>query len=809
MIKLFEADVINFNNNGIGILNNITKAYSDNVLNALFGADFEVTYDEREKWKEIINGRIIYADEQPFRIYKTVKKLRSLSVYTRHVFWDLLNNEVRDIRPTDKSGQGAMNDILGATNYPHPFTALCDIGTLNTQYYINKNPVECLIGTDSLITRWGGELKLDKWLISILGQIGTDSGVSIAYRKNMLSIDVEENYDSLITRMRPKGKDGLELPEVYVDSQYIDSYPSPIIREVSFDIGIDEENEITEAMAIEQLRSAANQYYIDTKCDIPLTNIKVNMALLENTEEYKSFQDLVRVNLGDTVTCKHLDLGINHKMKVIRIKKDLLTGKNAEVELGDFKQGLPSAFTKIENTFKDMSEVIANNKSSLQLAIDNATELLTTALGGYVVKRNGELLIMDTEDPATATKVWRWNINGLGYSDTGINGPYGLAMTMDGRIVANFITTGVLTSILIQSDNYVQGVSGMEINLNDGTIDARNFKLNSLGSVDISGNLTQRNANGNLAVEIKNSGLRVYDWQKVDDFVGGITSTVFMENGRGMTAFYGDIGNPIHLGHKLEDGKISRTISIDDSGTELGGLGIIVMMRDLALINNAILSFAGSDYTIPIGNIYNTDGTNNMVYTFNPNVGGSFFISSLDDNTGDFATAKAIIDGSGIYIFGDISCSGTKNRIVNTSYGEVALNAYETADCLFGDVGEGQIGEDGLCYIYLDPVFAETIDTTHKYQVFTQLYGRGELFVIERNENYFLIEGTPNLHFAWEIKAKQRDYTTNRLEIKEPHKAEDRNVTNLEAPTDFEYGDQGNHYYEEFIKEEFYFENNN
>ena len=490
MIKLFEANATVFTSNGIRILNNVAKAYSEEVLNGLYSAEFEVVYDELGKWKDIINGMIIFADEQPFRIYKTKKNLRSLTVYTRHVFWDLLNNEVRDARPTNKTAQGAMDDILSGTNYTNSFTAFSDVSTISTQYYINKNPIDCLIGSDSLITRWGGELKLDKWLIKILVERGTDNGVSVAYRKNMLSVDVEEDYDPLITRMRPLGVEGLELPEVYIDSPYIDNYLSPIVREISFDV----DNET-------DLRAAANQYYIDTKSDIPLTNIKVDIALLENTKEYKSFQNLVRINLGDTVTCKHLDLDINYKAKIIRIKKDLTTGKNAEVELGSFKKNLTSAFTKIQNTFNDISEVIVNNKSSLQLAIDNATTLLTSALGGYVVKRNGEMLIMDTEDPATAVKVWRWSINGLGYSSTGINGPYGLAITMDGNIVADFITVGTLTGVKIES------VLGNE-------------------RIEIEGTSIKSFSNDKKAIDISKREIDFFDWGTSNIIRGGLSGTL-------------------------------------------------------------------------------------------------------------------------------------------------------------------------------------------------------------------------------------------------------------------------------------------
>jgi hypothetical protein len=82
---------------------------------------------------------------------------------------------------------------------------------------------------------------------------------------------------------------------------------------------------------------------------------------------------------------------------------------------------------------------------------------------------------------------------------------------------------------------------------------------------------------------------------------------------------------------------------------------------------------------------------------------------------------------------------------------------------MFGDVGEGTIGEDGKCYIWLDPVFAQTV-TTNQYQVFLQKYGNGDCCVSERNGSYFVVDGTPGMAFGWEIKAKQRDYDQRRLE---------------------------------------------
>ncbi|NBI05760.1 phage tail spike protein [Senegalia massiliensis] len=545
MIKLFEKDAIDFKSNGLGILKSVIRAEGEEVLNSKFFAEFDILYDKEEKWREVYQERIIFSDGQPFRIYNIRKNLSGITVYTRHIFWDLIHNEVRDIRPNNKNCLFAMQNVLYNTNYPHNFTAYSDIDRLNTQYFINRNPVNCFISDDSIITRWKGELKLDKFKISILNQRGRDVGITIKYRKNMQDIDVEENYDDLITRMRPKGYDGLELPEIYVDSQYINNYREPYIEEVEFpDIKINEDEGITESMAINNLRAAALKYYENTECDIPKTNIKVDMVLLENTVEYKKYKDLVRVEVGDIVTCQHLDLGIDYKAKIIRIKKNHLTGKNAEVELGSFKENLNNSFSKIENTFKDISNTIKNNKTDLQKAIDEATQLLTSALGGYVVKRNGELLIMDTEDPATATHVWRWNLNGLGYSSTGINGPYGLAMTIDGKIVADFITTGTLNAGLIKagiissSDNSSWwNVESGEFNFKDKIIFQDNeFTMILSNGKTIEDNISDSEASSKSYADDINSEIQ----QKFDTGKFPLTGTHYKFDGNSFTIGGGD-----------------------------------------------------------------------------------------------------------------------------------------------------------------------------------------------------------------------------------------------------------------------------
>lgn len=118
-----------------------------------------------------------------------------------------------------------------------------------------------------------------------------------------------------------------------------------------------------------------------------------------------------------------------------------------------------------------------------------------------------------------------------------------------------------------------------------------------------------------------------------------------------------------------------------------------------------------------------------------------------------------------------LTITGTKSRLASTeNYNDRLLYCYETPSPLFGDIGEGKIDETGKCYIFLDDVFAETIDTDCIYQVFLQSYGQGECYITERTSSYFIVEGTINLSFSWEIKAVQRDFDTIRLE--EPQESE-------------------------------------
>lgn len=136
------------------------------------------------------------------------------------------------------------------------------------------------------------------------------------------------------------------------------------------------------------------------------------------------------------------------------------------------------------------------------------------------------------------------------------------------------------------------------------------------------------------------------------------------------------------------------------------------------------------------------------------------------------------VTNDGLFTEGSLNVSGEKTRVVGTlDYDFRKLYCYETPSPMFGDVGEGKIDDTGKCMVFIDDVFAETVDTDCQYQVFLQPYGDGSVYVSERTPSYFIVCGTRNMRFGWEIKAIQREYDTLRLEKFEKEQVEENSDT--------------------------------
>lgn len=164
-------------------------------------------------------------------------------------------------------------------------------------------------------------------------------------------------------------------------------------------------------------------------------------------------------------------------------------------------------------------------------------------------------------------------------------------------------------------------------------------------------------------------------------------------------------------------------------------------------------------------------------------------VKARNDSYKAILNSLGLDTSGGIIAGGSMQVYGTKNRIVKTeNYAERLQYCYETPTPMFGDVGEGKMDETGKCYVWLDDIFVETIDSDCQYQVFLQAYGEGTVYVSERSPTGFTAGGTPGLAFGWEIKAVQKNYNMIRLENFERPEQEEtatdltyRMLTNIES----------------------------
>ena len=510
MIHLFKStttkeELIQYN--GDYILDNVTtKAVVKEEMNSNYTLDLTILLSDKidnKAYDLLTEGSLIKIDEEYgeeyFRIAQVKKNRTSISVFARHItISDILTMWLEDVRPTMRNGNSAINYIFSNATTPNIFTVSSDITGLWTAYYQNKNVYEALFTADnSFIDRWGGEVYRRGFTIQINSKVGSDKGVSIRSKKNLTGLEISTNVNELTTRIYPKGFDGITINEKYVDSPLIGSYANIYSREVEFDdIRVNDEDyidgyETLEEAQNEMKRRCKAMYEID-KVDTINATYRVDFVQLEKTEEYKNYSILEKTWLGDTVNVFDDVLNIDISVRVIGREYDCLKQERTKTELSnkDTKETPPTIKDILGQLGKLDSDInkIPSSEYILKQAKEQATAIINSGIkDSYVVLRQNELLIMDTKDINTATKVWRFNNGGLGFSSTGYYGTYGIAMTNDGKIVADFITTGVLNASLVKA-GILSSVSGnFQINMTTGefTITSdkgvNGFKLDSEG----------------------------------------------------------------------------------------------------------------------------------------------------------------------------------------------------------------------------------------------------------------------------------------------------------------------------------------
>lgn len=495
--KLFcvTQNVMDFETLGIGALGECISCVVTEERNGRY--ELRLTYPVNGiRFKDLKEGAVIKAtpsrNREPdyFRIYKITKPLSGIvEVNAEHISYQLSHIPVMPFTAT--SCAMALEGLKNHSAEDNPFSFWTDKATAAN--YRQKTPASCrsrLGGTSgSILDVYGGEYEFDRYTVKLWANRGADNGVTLRYGKNITDLNQETNIANTVTGICPywadnDGNNVVTLPEQTVSSPKKALFPYP--RTVVKDFSQDFETKPTEA----ELRAKAKAYVQSAGIGVPDVSIKVKFVDLSSTDEGENIGLLEQVKLCDIVTVIFEPFDIEAKAKVTKTVWNVLKDRFDEVDLGNARTNLAGIVAANE---KAQEEALTSTKTALARAVDQATAQITGVDGGYVVLHQDadgqpyELLVMNTPDIETATRVWRWNQEGLGVSNNGYNGPYETAMTADGHFVADFITAGTLIANLIKAGVLSSENGDFYLDMETGSVVMKNASFQG-GTIDVNTN---------------------------------------------------------------------------------------------------------------------------------------------------------------------------------------------------------------------------------------------------------------------------------------------------------------------------------
>lgn len=514
---LYKANETKFDSQGVGCLTDCITCYVHEKLNGVYELKF--TYPiTGVHFSDIKVGAIVDATPsdgkavQHFRIDTITKPIGGkVTVEATHISYQL---SYVPVKPFDAVGVlEALNGLKENSLASNPFSVWTDISNTATKYS-QKEPAsfrQRLGGVaGSILDCFGGEYEFDNYTVKLYAHRGTDRGVAIEYGKNLTDLEQEESIDKVITGIVPFWKDSngdkvvsIETP---IESEYASKYPFK--RTVVKDFSSNFEEEPT----VEQLRTYTESYIKNNCVGVPQVSLDVSFVALEDTEEYKNLSR-ERINLGDTVTVRFAELGVDAKAKVIEYKYDVLAERYDSLKIGSVRSSLASTISEITKVADS-----AVTKSILDAVIKYQTELIKGGLGGYVVTNyvNGypsEIIVGDSPNIEQMVNCIRLNKNGLGISKSGYNGPYRTAITGEG-INADLINTGQLNGGLIKANSVVIGALNEEVTDKIDSAQSSADKANTIAN-GAKQDASNAQADANKAKEDANSAIgKAEDAQK-------------------------------------------------------------------------------------------------------------------------------------------------------------------------------------------------------------------------------------------------------------------------------------------------------
>lgn len=567
MIEVYKSTNTNFDFNGDMVL----KPYLCDLeveLNGMIEITLEHTYDKEGRWKYIEKDNLLRApypfkkERQLFYIYDIDKGMTGIKCKARHIFFDLASEVLVDCRPTNCNGEEALKKILSNTN----FIGHSNIVSINTAHYIRKHiSNEALISEDenSFINKWGGELDVDNFNVYLNERVGLDNGITFKYSKDLINLNENSNIDDIVTRILPVGFDGITIPEIYVDSQLINTFRKIRTKVIKFeDIKVkeksdDEDGYNTLEEAQEALREACKNLF-DEGLDKLLLQLDLEVATLENTLKYEQFKDIMTVGLGDTVGVEHLDIGINVKTRVVKFIYDCISKKFKSITLANYiENDLDN-----QNNIDSIIDKITNSDGTVNAievaGVLNAVNVQMRAMKDIAQRQDVRALLCEDLDPESPTygamcygtmgfmiasertpdnRDWDWRTFGTGKG-------FFADLIVAGTMLADRIKSGMLMSMNEKT----------WINMDDGTFNfADVLKL-------IDGKLILSHTNGNEGISIDKGGIKVTTNSANNGMeeVAKIIATSFAKdrNQNGVSICTSGYGDYIQIGYQKEDGTI-------------------------------------------------------------------------------------------------------------------------------------------------------------------------------------------------------------------------------------------------------------
>lgn len=543
MIQLYSPGNTVFEKNGDIVLQPASMVLHC-VLNGEWTAELVHPVDEEGRWTYIVQNAVVKCpsfmpDDQLYRIKSVSKNDSEVTADLEPVFLDAIGDcWISDIRPTGKTGQQALNDMLSPNS---KYSGSSDILTISTAYWQNMNAVEALNGDidQSFINRWGGEILYNNYELIVNQRAGADHGVSVRYGKNLAVDGMEYTVDmsDVTTRLYPQGYNGREMTNHgHVDSEHINDYPTVFSKSITFDdVRLAEDvsdTDDTEGMIICQTQAELDTA-LTQKCeaefeagaDLPRVTIKVDMVLLQNTENYADVSDLESVMLGDDVQCINANMDINTKSRVVELEYDACGKCVTNVTIGELEpsyfNNVTSSTQRIDAVTTPAGDLIAERVQGTLNAIKTQLRLQSTV----AEKVDGVAFLIEDLDPDSQMYgAMEAGTQGLRVADErtadGTDWDWRTAITAKG-IVADLIATGTLRAINIEGVN-ITGSTITGTNINGSVIkfgssypvtmtsnsDGDGVSISGTGEIDISSrhDMLMQNlytSNGKVANEIK------------------------------------------------------------------------------------------------------------------------------------------------------------------------------------------------------------------------------------------------------------------------------------------------------------------